>query len=101
MMIRTTCKAVNCSSNVARVKYLIGTSNLHLHLLLFTLVNSVEISHSRLVRKVRRLYEGLKLYYDRFSSRNLQTQKFFVKSESNTTWSIYISVFRSSKDGCD
>ena len=45
MMIRTTCKAVNCSSNVARVKYLIGTSNLHLHLLLFTLVNSVEFSH--------------------------------------------------------
>ena len=45
MMMRTTCKAVNCYSNVARVKYLIGTSNLHLHLLLFTLVNSVEISH--------------------------------------------------------
>ena len=37
MMMRTTCKAVNCYSNVARVKYLIGTSNLHLHrhLLLF------------------------------------------------------------------
>ena len=37
MMIRTTCKAVNCFSNVARVKYLIVTSHLHLHrhLLLF------------------------------------------------------------------
>ena len=37
MMIRTTCKAVNCFSNVARVKYLIVTSYLHLHrhLLLF------------------------------------------------------------------
>ena len=37
MMIRTTCKAVDCFSNVARVKYLIVTSHLHLHrhLLLF------------------------------------------------------------------
>ena len=31
MMIRTTCKAVNYFSNVARVKYLIVTSHLHLH----------------------------------------------------------------------
>ena len=34
MIIRTTCKAVNCFSNVARVKYSIVTSRLHLHLLL-------------------------------------------------------------------
>ena len=30
----TTCKAVNCFSNIARVKYSIVTSHLHLHLLL-------------------------------------------------------------------
>ena len=35
-----------------------------------TLVKSVQKSHNQLVRKVRRLYEGMKLYYDRFSSRN-------------------------------
>ena len=34
MITRTTCKAVNCFSNVARVKYSIVTSHLHLHLLL-------------------------------------------------------------------
>ena len=34
MIIRTTCKAVNCFSNVARVKYSIVTSRLNLHLLL-------------------------------------------------------------------
>ena len=31
MIIRTTCKAVNCFSNVARVKYSIVISHLHLH----------------------------------------------------------------------
>ena len=34
MIIRTTFKAVNCVSNVARVKYSIVTSRLNLHLLL-------------------------------------------------------------------
>ena len=32
MIIRTTCKAVNCFSNAAHVKYSIVTSRLHLHL---------------------------------------------------------------------
>ena len=40
MIIRTTCKAVNCFSNVSRVKYSIVTSHLHLHLSL-----SVQKSH--------------------------------------------------------
>ena len=33
MIIRTTCKAVNCFSSVARVKYSMVTSHLHKHLL--------------------------------------------------------------------
>ena len=33
---------------------------------------SVQTSHQQLARKVRRLYEGLKLYYDRFLSINGQ-----------------------------
>ena len=47
MIIRTTCKAVDCFSNVARVNYLIVTSHLHLHIHLFfiTLVKSMQTSH--------------------------------------------------------
>ena len=37
MILRTTCKAVDCFSNIARViKYLTVTSHLHLYLLLIS-----------------------------------------------------------------
>ena len=66
MIIWTTCKAVNCFLNVARVKYAIVTSHLHLHIhLLLYRYHTNQLAH-----KVRRQYEGLKLHYDRFSSRN-------------------------------
>ena len=60
MIIRTTCKAVDCFSNVARVSYLIVTSHLHLHIHLFLLRWWSLCRHhtSQIARKVRRLYEG-------------------------------------------
>ena len=46
IIIRTTCKAGNCFSNVARVKYSIVTSHLIYILSTFiTLVKSVQTSH--------------------------------------------------------
>ena len=68
MIIRTTCKAVDCFLKVVNVKYSVVTSHLHLHLLRWW--NLYRHHTNQLARKVRRLCEGLKLYYDRFSSRN-------------------------------
>ena len=64
MIIQPMCKAVNCFSNVVCVKYSIVTSHLHLHLhlLLLCLLNLYRHHTNQLACKVRRLYEGLKLY---------------------------------------
>ena len=72
MIRRTTCKATNCFSIVARVKYSIVISHLHLHLHLLVLrwYNLHRHHTNQLARKVRRPYEDLKLYYDRFWSKN-------------------------------
>ena len=86
MILRTTCKAVNCFSNVARVKYSIVTSHLHLHLLLIHYKNLYRHHTNQLARKVRRLYEGLKLYYDRFSSRN-RPGIFHNSANNRESWS--------------
>ena len=56
--------------NTDRVKYWIVTWHLHLHLLLVRWYNLYRHHTNQLVRKVKRLCEGLKLYYDRFWSRN-------------------------------
>ena len=72
MIIQTTWEAVSCFSNVAHVIYSTVTSRLHVHfhLLLLRWWNLYKHHTNQLARKVRRLYEDLKLYYDRFSSRN-------------------------------
>ena len=62
MIVRTTCKAVNYFSNVARIKYLTVTSHLHLNLILLRWYNLYRHHTNQLARKLRRLYEGSKLY---------------------------------------
>ena len=58
MIIRNTCKDVNCFSNIARVKYSIVTFHLHRHryLLLLRWQNLYRHHTNQLARKVRRLY---------------------------------------------
>ena len=55
-----------------RMLYTLWYSRLHLHFHPFLLCwwNLYRHHTNQLACKVRRLYEGLKLYYDRFSSRN-------------------------------
>ena len=68
--------------------YTLWYSCLHLHFHLFLLCwwNLYRHHTNQLACKVRRLYEGLKLYYDRFSSRN--GPGIFLNSANNReSWS--------------
>ena len=84
--VRTTCKAFNCFSTIARIKYSIVTSHLHLHLLLLSWWILKRHHINQLLCKERRLYEDLKLYYERLWSRNGQWM-FHYSANNRERWS--------------